>query len=343
MIALAFWACSVGQAIAVTTFLNHFDVGNPINGGAGTAEYAVGNPNQLIGPPSGPGGLIVAGGRFNNALDHTTGGRIQYATAGNYDPNKGTIEMWVKGNGVTDTSFQSLWAVDTSSGNTDIRMYIYNDQVNDGLRSLGGYQLNGGGDFWEIERPIPADKLDNTNWHHAVWQFDTVGGVTALWWDGVLLGNTPDDGYTVNPRTTFSNTRMHIGESQAGSAPWKGYIDELRISNDLVYDINSDFTPPTAPFQAPVTGIVGDYNNDSKVDAADYTVWRDNLGSTITLPHDSTPGTVTIDDYNAWKGNFGMMSGSGGLTLASVPEPTSLLSAILALVGILLSRRQRNK
>ena len=37
----------------------------------------------------------------------------------------------------------------------------------------------------------------------------------------------------------------------------------------------------------PVTGLVGDYNNDSVVDAADYTVWRDNLGGNAAVAAES--------------------------------------------------------
>lgn len=55
----------------------------------------------------------------------------------------------------------------------------------------------------------------------------------------------------------------------------------------------------------------GDYSNDGKVDAADYTIWRDKLGSSATLPNDATPGSVTAADYDVWKAAFG--SGGGSL------------------------------
>jgi hypothetical protein len=337
------WA--VSPAGAVTTFINHFDTSVPtaVGLGAGPADYAVGSPNEVIGPPSGPGGPIVSGGKWGNALSKSNGGRVEYATAGNYNVNKGTIEMWIKGPGIDDTHTNGLWGTDTTSGNGDIRMYIYNSQVNDGLRTLGAYQLGAGGFFWEIEEPIPANLLDNTNWHHVAWAFDTNAGTTATWWDGQLLGNTPDQGF-VNPRTTFNNTRFHIGEVQGGSAPWPGLIDEFRISDSVVYDMNSNFTPPTAPFAAPSSGVAGDYNNNGRVDAADYTVWRDNLGASNVLPNDSTPGLVTVDDYNVWKSNFGLMAASGVGTGAAVPEPRSEASAVAALGLVAWNwRRLRNR
>ena len=40
------------------------------------------------------------------------------------------------------------------------------------------------------------------------------------------------------------------------------------------------------------------------MNAADYTVWRNKLGSSTSLPNDNTPG-VTQYDYDLWKASFG--------------------------------------
>lgn len=58
-------------------------------------------------------------------------------------------------------------------------------------------------------------------------------------------------------------------------------------------------------------GLAGDYNNDGVVDAADYTVWRDNLGSNNDLPNRdaSATGPVSTGDYNFWRNNFGRALG----------------------------------
>jgi hypothetical protein len=239
---------------AATTFLHHFD--SPLGGAPGDADYAAGNPSTVIGPPAGVGGAIVTGGQFGNALDRTVGGRIAYSTAGNYNPNKGTIEMWIKSADILGGGFVGLWGSDTSSGNTDIRMYIYDVG---GVRTLGAYQLGGrtsGNGFWEIEQAIPDALLTDNVWHHVAWAFDCAAGKTATWWDGVLLRNTPDAG-TVVPRQTFNNTRFLIGENQTGSAPFPGSIDEFRISDDVVYDTTASFTPPSAPFAIPEPSALG--------------------------------------------------------------------------------------
>ena len=86
-------------------------------------------------------------------------------------------------------------------------------------------------------------------------------------------------------------------------------------------------------FIAP-TILIGDYNNNGVVDAADYTVWRDHLGGDgALLGANRDPlnmGNVSTADYNSWKSHFGAtLMGAGSLaTQQSVPEPTSLALAI---------------
>ncbi len=70
----------------------------------------------------------------------------------------------------------------------------------------------------------------------------------------------------------------------------------------------------------------GDYNGDGTVDAADYTVWRDHLGETMTLPNENppaaTPGLVDDEDYLYWKAQFGATEDFG-------PEPTYRIGSVV--------------
>jgi hypothetical protein len=73
-------------------------------------------------------------------------------------------------------------------------------------------------------------------------------------------------------------------------------------------------------------GNIGDYNDDGTVDAADYTVWRDNLGGAGTTLLNRDPansGAVSPDDYNSWKSNFGNVGGAGSVGATPVPEPAT--------------------
>ncbi|MEM1027614.1 MAG: PEP-CTERM sorting domain-containing protein, partial [Planctomycetota bacterium] len=87
--------------------------------------------------------------------------------------------------------------------------------------------------------------------------------------------------------------------------------------------------------------LAGDYNGNGVVDAADYTVWADNFGSTSALAADGNGnGVVDAADYTIWADNFGTSAAANqGLTM--IPEPTSL-ALLAAGVGLTASRRRRS-
>jgi hypothetical protein len=64
-----------------------------------------------------------------------------------------------------------------------------------------------------------------------------------------------------------------------------------------------------------VASLLGDYNRDDIVDAADYVVWRKTLGASVTAfagADGSGNGLIDQDDFTIWMANFGNTSGSGG-------------------------------
>jgi hypothetical protein len=81
-------------------------------------------------------------------------------------------------------------------------------------------------------------------------------------------------------------------------------------------------------------GVPGDYNGNGVVDAADYVVWR--KGGTLQNEV-VTIGSVTPEDYTAWRARFGNTSGSGSALAgpAAVPEPNTVL---LLAVGMFVLR-----
>jgi hypothetical protein len=89
-----------------------------------------------------------------------------------------------------------------------------------------------------------------------------------------------------------------------------------------------------------ITGLLGDYNGNGEVDAADYAVWRDALGSAGALAADGNQnGIVDPGDYDVWKSNFGLTAGGAGSFLASstnatIPEPTAVTYTCLAILAL---------
>ena len=101
----------------------------------------------------------------------------------------------------------------------------------------------------------------------------------------------------------------------------EGFVGEHSIFGD--YELQLDIES---------AGLSGDYNDDGTVDAADYVVWRKNVGTSNPLPNDPNGGTIGAPQYTTWRANFGSSSpGSGSGDLAAVPEPAG---ALLLAIGI---------
>ena len=94
--------------------------------------------------------------------------------------------------------------------------------------------------------------------------------------------------------------------------------------------------------------LAGDYDNNGVVDAGDYAAWRKSLANGTSLDHNETVtlGSTDEQDYAAWRANFRASGFGSGNSLTesntSIPEPTSLVLALLALSGPLLARRTRS-
>ena len=92
------------------------------------------------------------------------------------------------------------------------------------------------------------------------------------------------------------------------------------VSSPYTWNLSNLYTTGEVTLTA-VPGILpGDFNNDGTVDAADYVVWRNGLGTTFTP-----------SDYNIWRNHFGQTAGSGSalpsaalLTGSQCPNPATL-------------------
>lgn len=155
---------------------------------------------------------------------------------------------------------------------------------------------------------------------------------------GLLIGTGTVQGFNdyIADGLTVSGFQIYLNKT-VGFTPafaWTVYIDDIRAGR------NSG------------AGNGGDYNGNGIVDAADYTVWRNNLGGigpngdgTTTGDLLGVPdGVVNEWDYDYWRQEFGnMVPGAGGevrLVAAPVPEPSGAL--LLLIGGARWCRRKRS-
>jgi hypothetical protein len=147
--------------------------------------------------------------------------------------------------------------------------------------------------------------------------FDTMYRVVVNW-----NADTGESKLWLNPVDQLSANISHTGHSTGQrlesfalrqSSDYAGvqYIDNLVVATTfaeaLTGSVNSDST--------------GDYNADGIVDAADYVVWRKNVG--------------TQTGYQAWRAHFGVGSGGNSIVSGHVPEPSTIELCMFVLAGCL--------
>jgi hypothetical protein len=107
--------------------------------------------------------------------------------------------------------------------------------------------------------------------------------------------------------------------------------------------VQGDTNSSTDVFAATIpnaTKQLGDYNQNSVVDAADYVLWRKKLGTTGVAPYSGTDGSgngnVGSEDYDVWRAHFGQSlpppgAGSG---LGNAPASTAPIALVDESTGV---------
>lgn len=126
----------------------------------------------------------------------------------------------------------------------------------------------------------------------------------------------------------FEEDTVRFGTDASGLTP-----SQLAAIDGGIYSLTSQGYLTTDATTSPA----GDFNDDGQVDAADYTVWRDQLNSTDALPNDDGLGTpISIAHYNLWSTNFGQSSAAA----SAAPEPGAILLALGAIGAVCRGRRR---
>jgi hypothetical protein len=161
------------------------------------------------------------------------------------------------------------------------------------------------------------------------------------------IAPTPGNGF-IDPNgiwTKISSASIELTEgaldADAGSLAPKRAISLGKIWNSAVpFDLQFTATEPNGQPISIFTavGLDGDYDQNSVVNQLDYSVWRQNFGSTTAINADGNlNGIVDAGDYVIWRNNLGLsLSGAAStaafgaalpalVTGGAVPEPASAM------------------
>ena len=260
-------------------------------------------------------------------IDTDYTGSDRNLTYGISEENGGDYKLQLK----TDLSFnpvQDDWWIHVST----------EDEANEETPLITTSESNiDGGDF-----SPPADSefksgdfsVTNDDWEVSI--IDNTGTVVLGPFGEAYGPGTPWGGAKVSSNEVARLQMDPTGEVASLTSAYEdgetSTFGQPNVWNDL--GDTQDFTALRSWF----TGSVdGDYNGDGVVDQADYTLWRNTLGSTTNLAADGNgDNVVNVADYLYWKARFGdgfsALGASAGLV--AVPEPATSLMAVAALLSL---------
>lgn len=161
---------------------------------------------------------------------------------------------------------------------------------------------------------IPSDAWTHVAVTKDVYDAGTLTANVGFYINGILA-----ESGTVSRAGNGSTRRLFFGTGNAVDQYYNGGLDEVHVYNEVLD------AATIAGLAGAALPLQGDYDQDSKVDASDYVVWRKDP----TNPNYGGGGSA---GYDLWRANYGSGVGSGLGSSQSVPEP-----ATFALVGLLAS------
>jgi hypothetical protein len=213
-----------------------------------------------------------------------------------------------------------LWKIDEVFSNSDGTVqFIELTDGSIGEQFVSGHPLSSATHTVTPSSNLPA--VNNmTAGHHML--FATAG------FGSLAGGVTPD--YII-PANFFNKAGDTLNWASGFDIKTFGAVPTDGIHSLLIPSGTSAISTPTS-----FVGT-GDYNHNKVVDAADYTVWRDTLGQSVTAGSGAdgyTDGTIDSFDFSFWVSKFGtVLPGAGSGAATAVPEPVSILLLICGIAA----------
>jgi hypothetical protein len=302
--------------------------------------------SHVIAPDSSTNGEIV----FQSYIDTPSGTELQYSVFA----NTGGVERLVARHGAaapgfggsrTFARFDSVYATETG------RVVVVADLSGTDLKR-GVFRESGGQLSLVFESDQPAPGIDGAvlSEYGGVFHDSPATGATILsadWYNsGISLNGTGlwriEQGNWQLLLTTGQSLEVSPGDVRTIN-----WLNPKHFTASGMLPIDVMFTNGTRALlswtDAPQR-IAGDANGDGKVDAADYVLWRKNIGETVLGGYGAdADGNRVIGpgDYQAWRTNFGRAS--AGDSLLAVPEPGLFHLIVIALAACRIRQSNRSR
>jgi hypothetical protein len=182
----------------------------------------VGDPAVVDGPAG-----------YGQALTFTPDGGDDYVDLGTWDPSEGTgqltVSLWLNWDGISGqwmgligkrdnwAAGEMMWHIEAAQGDGSISV------SREGIGGTGGYGV-----------PVVGE------WEHCAFTFD--GTTCTLYRDGEAVGS---NAFSFGSGTEAA---MQFGSCQAGgNNPWNGALDEVRLYNDALTDLEVRYLADAGP------------------------------------------------------------------------------------------------
>ena len=175
-------------------------------------------------------------------------------------------------------------------------------------------------------------------------QYDQVIAGGSIEAAGALTVTLFDDGTPFSPADGDSFTILSADDDITGSF---SSVSLPELLDGLVWEV--DLADGKSLQITAASTLRSDFNGDGEVDAADYVIWRKQVGQSGaglladgTGPGGLPDGVVNEWDYQLWATNFGKsVVGATSASAHGVPEPSSAL--LLGLIGLGILARGRHR
>lgn len=297
-----------------------------------------------LGDSVGPGNLGQPGPRpadglhgmpSDNRAVHLDGGTSYVSVPNHEDLQIGgelTLEAWIRLDQLPSGNAGIVAKYEGSGSQRSYNLYVH---AQNGGQGALGMVVSPDGTFGSALDMVDTTPLPMNEWLHVTGVFKP-DEYMRLYVNGQLV-EARTEGTTDIPTQIHEGTAdLWIGAQFSSDQTFRfpGSIDEV-----AVYARAFSGDEVLSHYLAAVN-LPGDYNEDGYVNLADYTVWRDALGTEgIGLPMDGDRnGVVDTADYYIFRDHLGSLMGPPALL--AVPEPGTALLLTWLLLAIVPNRHR---